>query len=602
MCNGIDGWFAVLADCEPAGSIYEKRPRVACGEVFHSSGRPMLVGCWCGERLLEVRIKNMRVFLIGLFSVSSEELRQRLGSARRAEEVNRAVSGLAGSFYVIISGDDRVQIRGTISESRRVFRASVDGVAVGTSMAGLAARLAGAKLDENAIALQFSSLSSWSLAETTSWRDVYAVPGGSALNLTSAGRSEVTRWWSAPEPSQTLREGAEALRDGLRAAVTARVHSVNGVLAADLSGGLDSTSICFLAHEAGAGLVTTTIHWSAAGNEDGYWADLAASGLSGLERITYDSGQLPELFSDIGQRHHAIDEPSPVVRERSQLRVVSRDLAGVGAKLRLSGHGGDELTNPDVAHLAALVRRRPVKGFRELAAFRSRERWGAKETWQMLIDQQGYRAWLTRMARPASLVAARRFYPPGWEVPPELPPWATESAVALVSDILRSAADRASALHRTRSGHSRINTAMRGGRMAWQLAQAGAQMGLPVSSPFCDDAILEVCLRVRPDELRNSRTYKPLLKAAMRGIVPDLLLERETKDHSGVEWYRGLRSRRRELAELVDDSILVKLGFADAGRLRRALMNPDMHQVSVMTMESTLGLETWLRDTHAMSV
>ncbi len=131
---------------------------------------------------------------------------------------------------------------------------------------------------------------------------------------------------------------------------------------------------------------------------------------------------------------------------------------------------------------------------------------------------------------------------------------------------------------------------------AGQIAHAAEQEGLPIDTPFCDDAVIDACLRTRPEQTGHPARYKPLLAAAMSGIVPEAILTRTTKDHCGEEWQAGLLARRRDLAAWADDSRLVEAGLADPDRLRRALLSPGVLGVGAAVLEYTLGAEAWLRD------
>src|SRR6185437_407417 len=79
------------------------------------------------------------------------------------------------------------------------------------------------------------------------WSGVQAVPNGHYLSVAADGAgSSYRRWHRPPEPHLPLGEGAAHVRDALGAAVSLRTDGGRPI-SADLSGGLDSTSIAFLA-------------------------------------------------------------------------------------------------------------------------------------------------------------------------------------------------------------------------------------------------------------------------------------------------------------------------------------------------------------------
>jgi asparagine synthase (glutamine-hydrolysing) len=120
-------------------------------------------------------------------------------------------------------------------------------------------------------------------------------------------------------------------------------------------------------------------------------------------------------------------------------------------------------------------------------------------------------------------------------------------------------------------------------------------MGLEM--PFCDDAVLEASLRLRAHEAATPWTYKPLLATAMRGLVPQPLLDHTTKSGATAEWYSGLTSQQRQLASWYEDSRLVSAGLADPHALRSAWLSPGILSApDGPLVESTLAVETWLRE------
>jgi asparagine synthase (glutamine-hydrolysing) len=223
----------------------------------------------------------------------------------------------------------------------------------------------------------------------------------------------------------------------------------------------------------------------------------------------------------------------------------------------------------------------------------------------MLVDGRPYQAWLTD-------TADRLRYPPPPAAPSAaarwsnevlfLPPWASEQTVELVSGALRAAARDAEPLAAEHGRHAWTHQMQEAGRVASHLAFEGAAAGLPLHSPYCDDVVLTACLRIRPHEATDPWSYKPLLAAAMDGLVPAHLLNRTTKDHGGTEWQQGLVEHRRGLADWAETSRLVAAGVADEEPLRRALVSPGLLIGGAGMLETTLGAEEWLRDLEAHPV
>lgn len=178
---------------------------------------------------------------------------------------------------------------------------------------------------------------------------------------------------------------------------------------------------------------------------------------------------------------------------------------------------------------------------------------------------------------------------------PQLPPWASPDAAAAVRELLWQTALEAEPLAPTRGQHEVLWSVRNGTRLARQLTRVTSEAGLPTHYPFYDDRVVEAALAVRLHERTTPFAYKPLLVRAMREAVPAELLARRTKGEYSAEMQSGLRTRRADLADLLDRPLLATLGLVDADALRRACLSMFPPRLSPVTLEATLAVETWLR-------
>jgi asparagine synthase (glutamine-hydrolysing) len=178
---------------------------------------------------------------------------------------------------------------------------------------------------------------------------------------------------------------------------------------------------------------------------------------------------------------------------------------------------------------------------------------------------------------------------------PQLPPWVTPTAVDSVKKLMRRTASEVHPLAPERGQHSVLWGIREGARLDRHLSQITAGEGVPISFPFYDDNVIESALAVRLHERTSPFSYKPLLTAAMRGVVPEELLGRRTKGEYTADVHAGFRNQRNELDELLTQPILADLGLIDADALRRACFGLFPPGLSLVTLETTLLLECWLR-------
>ncbi|MEV0265137.1 asparagine synthase-related protein [Streptomyces sp. NPDC050617] len=600
MSNTASGcWFVVLPDAEfPPGLLARLRGRAA-DEVDHPSGRPWLLGSWAAEDMALARAGGRLLALFGEASASAAVLRVRLKKVRGLTDLEGALAGVYGSFHVAASLAGHGYVRGSASGARRLYRADIGGVTVCADRARTLAWLIGARPDTARVAahLAFPQLPH-PLAGASMWTGVEAVSPGDALCTEPDGRGRTAGWWQAPPAELPLDEGARALRDALREAVALRVRP-GQVLGADLSGGMDSTSLCFLAAESGASLVTATLHWSAPGNEDREYARYAAERLPGAEPLEFVPEDLPACFTGLDEPRHPLEEPNCLLRDRAVQQRLAGELRSWGAVLRLSGHGGDHVVVPPVSYLHTLLRRSPRAALRQTAGFKARGRWPLAATARMLLGHRSYPAWLTTARSRLREAAPTGGAPEVWGPYPRLPVWASAQTAEQFAALLGQAAERDLPLAAEPGRHAWIHQMREAGRVATLLHEAGAEAGLPTHSPFCDDAVLDACLAVRPEDAGSPWSYKPLLAAAMDGLVPERLLDRTSKDHCSAEWHRGLKTHRRHLAAWADTSLLTAAGITDPHALRQALLSPGLNTGGAAELESTLGAEAWLREVAA---
>ncbi|MEV5880678.1 asparagine synthase-related protein, partial [Streptomyces sp. NPDC052101] len=592
-------WFVVLPDRDLLPGLLDRlrsRSRPAAFRVVpHPSGRPWLVGCWSDDEVTVCSVGEVRLAVAGTCSLSAAELALRARRIRATADIEAALSGAHGSFHVLASVAGRSYVRGSFSGKGRVYRAEVDGGVLCADRAATLARLTGAEVDTAQLALRLAGYSvPHPLAGGALWRGVSAVLPYEAVELEPEGGARTLRWWQPPEAELPLREAAAGLREALERAVALRVGP-GEVVGADLSGGMDSTSLCFLAAEAGARLVAVTLDWSAPGNEDRRYATHAARHLPHIEHVVFPSADLPAHFTGLDERLDPGDGPVPVQRDRLQQRYLAQEMRARGAGLRLSGHGGDHIVQPPPSYVHGLLRRSPVSGMRHVTGLRARHRRPLGATVKALLDGRSYASWLTDTAGRLRMPAAWQDF--GWGLSPGLPPWASEQAVELCrAQLCAAARDGVEPLDRERGRHAWLAAAQRAGLIDGHLSHHAALMGLPLHSPFCDDAVIEAALAARPHEAASPWSYKPLLAAAMDGLVPAPILRRTTKDHCGQEWQEGVRRNRRSLAAWAEDSRLVAAGVADEEALGRALLAPALLTGGAGELEATLSVEAWLRD------
>jgi asparagine synthase (glutamine-hydrolysing) len=634
-------WFVVLPNSAAGGAV-AARLRSSAGApprmIRYPSGRPWLVGWWPAHSIVSAFVRDGRVALVGCAPIDTDRLARVLAHCADVAALDVLATDLPGSFHLVaeIGGQHRVQ--GSASGMRRVFHATVDGAVIASDRADLVAALAECPRDLTALALSLiDPVAPHPLADRPLWRGVTAVEPDRWLRLDVGGRPSQPRWWTAPEPVLDRRGGATLVRRALTDAVDARTAG-GATVSADLSGGLDSTSLCFLAAAGPATLIPYTGVGLDPADDDAAWAAMARADLPGTAHEILPRERVPLVYDGLAAPQVPLDRPFIGIIDRAKLMAGLDLVASYRPRVHLCGLGGDEVAQGTPNYLPALARAHPLLALAELRGFRAQTRWPLTASlWT--LRPRSYRSWLAdcswladqserartpgapeasggRAAPGGSGVAEApgpdgwrapgagplfRRWRPGdvseldWMVPPRLPPWLTAEAIELIRAAVAAELPTATPLGRTRDRHGELFAVRVGAAVARGFAQLAAPIGFPLAAPFFDDRVVEACLAVAPAERTTPWEYKPLLKEAMRGVVPDRCLRRTTKAEGSAEEEAGLRANQATLRALAAESRLARLGLVDADALGRACPYSTAPDRPYEALQQTFAAEAWLR-------
>lgn len=589
-------WFVVLPDADVGAAITTVLHAQARMSVPHASGRPWLLGNWLEGETVVAEAGNSRVAVIGCAPLTATRLSRIIEHSADVTVINAMLSTMAGSHHLVAQVNGRTLVRGTASGLRQVLYAVVDGQVVAADRADVLAGLVGAELDPEAVALSLlDPMPPYPLDDVPMWRGIEAVQPDHFLLVDSDGRPSTFRWWSPPEPVAPLVDGARRLRTALATAVESRT-AAGGVVSCDLSGGLDSTSVCFLAARGAAELVAYTTIGLDPGDDDERWAMRAIAALPDVRHQIRPSDELPLVYEGIATADDQLDRPFIGVIDRAQMLTAFAQLAPLGSRVHLTGFGGDEVLEGDLNHLRSLLRTAPWKAIPRLRAYRVQGRWPLASTAWRLVRPRSYGAWWTettaRLTDPRQPLSSPSF---DWDEPPRLPPWVTPDGVALVREALDAKREAVRPLGGNGARHADLLAVRSSARIARSFAQLVGPTGVPFAAPFLDDQVIETCLAVRAHERTTPWEYKPLIKEAMRGIVPAASLERLTKAESSAEEEAGLRANHADLLALCEGSRLAELGLIDAHKLRASCHYSPALTRPHESLQQTFTSEVWLR-------
>ncbi|POG44832.1 asparagine synthase [Streptomyces sp. ZL-24] len=575
--------------------------------VPHPSGRPWVLARPLFRKVSHLRRGGDALVLIGPDRVPEAVLAGLLEGARDRAALERRLARLPGLHHVIAHLSGETWIRGTASGLRRIYHARhPQAGTIASDRPAVLAHLTGAPLDDGALALRMLDFLPHPLSRRALWRGVHETGAGYGLALPVAAPGTAAapgpreyRWWEPPPPELSLAEGARRVGEAVAASVRAHVGGLDRI-SCELSGGLDSTALTFAARATGrAELSLLTVAARDRYSEDEMWARRAVEAAHGptdaLAHHIIPADQAPYFYADLAATSAELnDEPLPVAPGRARAHLLLSRAHATGSRYHLTGYGGDELFLGLPHAYQDLFHGNPLTAWNHLSGLRHQLGWPLLPTLKALLNRSAFPQWLagavTTEPQPVTRTPLL-----SWGVRQSLRPWFTDHARTLITEEFRTAAERAEPIDRWRGRHVDIDAVRMGARHFQAMEDIGMTIGLPVAAPFYDDRVLEATLAVRLPERISPWRYKPLLVEAMRGVVPDALLARTTKDHMSSDEHQGLREHAHELADLWTGSRLAEHGLVDAHHLLRLAAEPFSPVLVEHSISSTVAGETWLR-------
>jgi asparagine synthase (glutamine-hydrolysing) len=434
---------------------------------------------------------------------------------------------------------------------------------------------------------------------------VRRLPAGQALRATSSGH--LTSWQYEhllPRPDRLFPEAAEHLAQVLDQAVRLRAHTSAGQLTTDFSGGLDSTSLAFLAlrHLPDRLPAFTYRRPGSSCDDPGYAQRFAAlAPRLTVHDVIGDEHTLPYL----GLRPPAGAEPNPAAASLARTRLRLEHIARLGGGIHLGGEGGDALFTPAPSYLAALIsHRRPHRAARD-AYLLARSRYTSPATAILKAARLAGTSPATALHRTADLLEQQpTSREPSWcdaltwwpDPGPEQH-WLTASARRALATAARArAADHRPGTAAGPADHAALREVRTAAAAQRWLDAEATEFGLWPQAPFLDAEVVRACLAL-PAHLRAAPpAVKPLLQAATRTQVPAPVFARRTKGDYTDEDYQGVRAAHRHLRALLATSRLADLGIIEprevSASLDRALSGV---RAPTAALNRLLGAELWLR-------
>lgn len=540
------------------------------------------------------------VAILGDCAIPGEALRRIL---RAGTSVADAKIPDVGDAIVVLHRDGDTRIQGTLTGSTTVAWAHVEGDLVASDSALALAQVLDAPLDERRLALAIAeNVPLHVLAGGTYWEGVRTVPPMHWLRITPGRPARTFRWWHPPAADRTLAQSGSTLRDSLLAVLSDTLESAP-VVSADLSGGLDSTSIVYALTHLGA--TPPVFHASSASrwNDDVDWAARAAT----------DLGLRQEMLGSFTENNHAFDVHTPMPpnldhppvwqASTGYLDALASRLVEVGSTIHFTGLGGDELFGYIPGLLRSLAES-AGRGDPAIKRFRQLHRWPRMATARALAS--------ARTPADELTIALGRLRLPVGDGPEEslswyprvtLPPWASQHGESLVRSALEERISAGIApLDEDRGRHQMLESLHFQGLVLRQINQAYQRSGVAWRAPFLAARVVDAAMTLRVEQRFGASTAKPLLAAATAPFMPHEYFTRNGKGEYSYDIYSQFAGMREQLIDYLYESELARRGLIDLDALASRIASPAAVGDVVGGIERLVSVEKWLRGTRSSTV
>lgn len=412
-------------------------------------------------------------------------------------------------------------------------------------------------------------------SDATPYEGVHAVPPGTCVSITAAGRVTRRPFWQIEAGEIRYRDSRiyeEQLRALWRDAVRSRLRT-NQIVWAELSGGLDSSAVVCMAHLLiERGLTSSPAHrtvshatlHSPEGDERRFIAE--------VERRTGVRSEIVGVEDSQEQSDPERAWLTPYALQGVGLETARRVRAG-GGRLVLSGRLGDAVMGCQPDNSAAV--------------------WDDLGRGRLLTALRSLRSWSRATRKPFVEIACRLLRPETSA--------ARDTGVDLLTPRLRTLLRDAPAIEVPAD----VPRSKRGlARMILGYA-AGARLDIPhrpadivYAYPFAHRPLIDFMLAIPGGELSEPGTTRALMRRAFAPFVPPRVIRRVSK---GYYPPAAFRAARRAVASLAaGDLEVVQRGWIDPARLQAAIhaltdgggeTGGDVHTV--------LRLEAWLQARRA---
>jgi asparagine synthase (glutamine-hydrolysing) len=432
--------------------------------------------------------------------------------------------------------------------------------------------------------------------ERTFFLDVRRLPPAHSMVCTVDGERKERHWSIDPERKISYRDEREYgthFLEIFQRAVGDRLVDSSGPVGIAMSGGLDSTSVAaaarrqIAADDPSATLFCCSFVFPTLRQCDERPYIETAAGALGLDVEFVDAEKFWLLSDETAYRPQL---ETPLLAWESLFREMTRHARARGARILLTGHGGDDLMAGSMLVYADRLRQGDLGVLVETFSYAATQ---GTSGWRSLYRYFG------QPLLPASIDRTlRRVF--GKSTKSSIPDWLDPEFVR--SSGLEKRLSYQPARHARGAAwqelHDEFTHFCSWDQAVQWYSRNACPLGIEVRHPFLDRRLAEFVLAIPPGVRSKPGCYKPLLRRAMEGLLPEAIRNRQDKTALNAFLALSLRHKAREKVErLLKNPIGAEIGILDPVKLRSfyRMWQNDEH-AKAQGLWQTVTLEIWLHE------
>ncbi|MGQ8925337.1 asparagine synthase C-terminal domain-containing protein [Streptococcus oralis] len=371
-------------------------------------------------------------------------------------------------------------------------------------------------------------------------------------------------------------------------------------ISADLSGGLDSTSLCYFCKDLGVELNTIFLSPEDGADSDAIWSERASKEVSAEHTVLpYSSTITLNSLNPLDIYKALPFGPSESFRYIS----LARKIIEIGLKndigMHINGHGGDELFGPLSTMAWSLYHSNYPNRIKNLYGFARLNKFNLFKFFKSLVDNESLSDNLRCLeCREIEQIDFDIKYSSQWVPKPSVANFVTQTARDLITSCASSYAEQNIEPYSDDKSIHRILEEVE----AHSLLQRDLNAMVPNDksfrflSPYTAYDIVESALQYNIDERFNAKVTKPMLAEIRSESMSLEYFKRRDKGEYTKSTFTEYNNRKNMLQKIFSEECLIyKLGLVDKRKLLQSLnkFSADGEQLeNIMRIQI---IEYWLR-------